>query len=167
MLGNVEEAIMANYKKALERGDLVQAQRAIDLASKLREAIESTGFEDYTKLEETPRIHGLSMFKRVKYTYNLNQGTIVMFNQLIALTDIENKFFSLLSQNETTFDSLKIVKKEQIKNFVWPGKNVTNSAVRILIKRLRKKIEPNPYSPEILVNFSRKGYVFLGEATSI
>jgi len=165
MPGNIEEAILANYKKALENGNLRQAQKATVLATKLREMVELHGFEDTERMSDEIRLKNSSIFSSPKYTYNSENGTIILFGQMISLTETENRLMMLLSLNESTYENIKLIKRNQIKNFVWPTKEVTNNALRILIRRLRKKIEPNPRVPELLVNFSRKGYVFFGKTS--
>jgi DNA-binding response OmpR family regulator len=164
MLGNIEEAIMANYKKALENGNYSQAKKATVLATMLRDLIEVQGFEDSKRMSDETRLQSLNIFKPVNYTYDPKSATIFIFKGSISLTEAENKLFMLLTQNETTFEIINLVEKQHIKSFVWPNKRVGDNAIRILVKRLRKKIEPNPSSPELLINYNRKGYLFLGKA---
>lgn len=164
MLGNIEEAIMANYKRALENGNFTQAGIATELAGKLRDLIEHRGFVDQKKLADQPRLVSLNVFRPIPYTFDSESAVVYLFNQIINLTPVENRLFLLLSQNETSFDNIKVLKPAVIKQFVWQNRIVTNNALRILVRRLRKKIEPNQANPELIINFNRKGYVFLGKA---
>jgi DNA-binding response OmpR family regulator len=163
MIGNIEEAIMANYKKALENGNYAQAQQATELAGKLRELIELQGFVDTKKMTDEPRLQTMNVFKPAIYSYDPKSATINIYGQLVNLTNIENKLFLLLTKYPSNLENIEIITKEQIRDFIWPGLNVSKGAVRILITRLRKKIEINPSSPEILINFNHKGYLFLGK----
>lgn len=164
MLGNIEEAIMANYKRALENGNFTQAGKATELAGKLRDLIEHQGFVDTKKLIDQPRLLSLNIFRPLPYTFDPQSAVVYLFSQVINLTPVENRFFLLLSQNETSFDNIKVLKSSVIKQFVWQNQSVTDNALRILIRRLRKKLEPNPGNPELIINFNRKGYLFLGRS---
>lgn len=154
---------MANYKKALENGNFDQARKATELATKLRELVEFQAFEDTKRLADEARLQVLNIFKPVNYNYDPKSATVRLHNSVVSLTEVENKFFRLLTQNETSFNDIKLIQRHHIKQFVWPNREVTNNAVRILVQRLRKKIEANPAAPELLLNFNRKGYVFLGK----
>ncbi len=90
-------------------------------------------------------------------------GTLILFKSTINLTNVENRLLTFFSQNETHGENIKILSTDKIKSFLGPNQIITNNAVRILIARLRKKIEPNPLVPQILLNYNRKGYIFVAK----
>jgi len=162
-MGKIEDSILQNYKKSLLHGNVSQAKKSVELVKTLRYMIENQGFEDYEHIsKKSLQIIG-TLLEPVPYKYYPDQGVVVLFKATISLTETENKLFYLLTQNESHQEDIKIIRKNDIKNFVWPNKDVTNNSVRISIKRLRDKIEPNPETPQILLNFNRKGYVFVAK----
>ena len=52
---------------------------------------------------------------------------------------------------------------ENIKMYLWGNESISKNAVRIAIKRLRLKIEPDIKSPQMLISVYNKGYIFLGK----
>ncbi len=165
-MGKIEESIVDNYKKALREGDVLQARKSVELARTLRALIEEDSYKDYEITPNSASIMVGSVFTPVPYKYDKENGIIVIRNSAISLTVSENRLLSLFSQNETFEDNIKIVKKEDIKYFMWPEKKVTDNAVRIIIKRLRKKIESNPLTPQVILNYNKKGYVFVAKMIS-
>jgi DNA-binding response OmpR family regulator len=163
-IGDIEEAIMANYKRAIENGDTYQARMAKELARKLKEFIEIYGFKDIKRMPDSPPVSCLRISRPTQYIYDPESATVTISKKLINLTPTENKLFLLLTQNESTIDKLKILTSEYIRKSIWQKKQVGKSAVRILIKRVRKKIEPNPLNPEILVSYNKKGYIFFAKS---
>ncbi len=165
-MGKIEESIVENYKKALREGDVLQAQKSVELARTVRGLIEEDSYKDYEIAPTTASFEIGTVFNPLPYKYDKDNGIVVIRNSAISLTVSENKLLSLLSQNETFEDNIKIIKKEEIKYYMWPDKKVTDNAVRIVIKRLRKKIESNPLNPQVLLNYNKKGYVFVAKLIS-
>lgn len=165
-MGKIEESILDNYKKALIQGDVLQAKRAVELAHNLKSLIENESFTDYEVSAQSASIIVGSSFTPIPYKFDPENGIIVIRNMAISLTDSESKLLSLLTQNETYEDNIKIIKKEEIKYYMWPNTKVTDNAVRIIIKRLRGKIEANPLYPQIILNYNKKGYVFVAKMIS-
>lgn len=163
-MGKIEEAILENYKQALQSGNLTQAKVSVSLAKTLKELIENQGFIDFESEICTFRniIHG-DFFQPFPYRYSAADGVVVVQNSAVNLTQTENRLFFLLSQNETCGDSVKIVTREEIHSYIWSGRKVTRNAIRILVKRLRNKIEPNPINPQIILTYNKKGYIFVGK----
>ena len=165
-MGKIEESIMDNYKRALSLGNLIQARKCVELARNLKLMVEQDAFVDYDFTADTGSLIIGNIFEPFSYKYNPESGTVLIRNMLVSLTSRENRLFFLLSGNETFENNIKIVKREEIKNFVWPEFAVTDNAVRILVRRLRQKIEPNPLLPQILLNYNKKGYVFVAKKSS-
>lgn len=162
-MGKIDDSIMENYKKALNDGDLLQASKAVKLAKSLKWLIESENFVDYPSAINSATVIVGSVFKPFPYKYFPESGILVVTKITVNLTATENKLFYFFTQNETHDDNIRIIKTEEIKKYLWPNSTKTNNAVRILIKRLRRKIEPDPYSPQIVLNFNKKGYIFVAQ----
>lgn len=161
-MGKIEEAILENYKKALQDGNLNQAKVSVHLAKTLRTLIEDEGFTDYD-LNGSNSVHVRGdFFQPFPYRYYPSSGVVVIQNSAINLTNSENKLFYLLSQNESHGEKIMIITQKELKNFLWNGRAVTNNALRILIKRLRGKIEHDPANPQIILSYNKKGYIFVG-----
>jgi DNA-binding winged helix-turn-helix (wHTH) protein len=162
-MGQIEETILANYQTALRQGDLDQAKRAIELASLLKSKIEADGFLDFSG--QSTAVHPIlgDIFSPFPYRYYPEDGIVILDKSAINLTDNENKLFSLLSDNESNGRQFNVISRKQIKQTLWPSKNVTNNAVRISVHRLRSKLEPIPDKPRYIINFNHKGYIFLGK----
>jgi DNA-binding response OmpR family regulator len=164
-MGIIEDSIFANYKKALEAGDLEQAQKAVNMAKELKTRVEMQGFIDYSK-GKLSNNHAIGDFyDPFPYRYYPEDGIVVVNNSAVNLTKSENKLFYLFSKNETKGTEINIVTESVIKNFLWPEKKVTNNAVRIAVHRLRRKLEPDSEDPQILIGIYNKGYLFLGKRT--
>lgn len=161
-MGKLEDTIYENYRKALEQGDFDQAKKATELGRVIREYVDNNGFKDYSGMKmPASQILG-KFFNPLPYTYSPERGTITLDSSVITLTDSENKLFYLFSQNETKGKDIKVITKQQICEHMWDGQPNKPSALRIAIYRLRKKIEPDPDNPQILINLPPKGYIFLG-----
>jgi DNA-binding response OmpR family regulator len=163
-VGKIEEAILENYKQSLQEGNLVQAKVSVNLAKTLKDLIEKDGFIDFESGHSSFKgtIHG-DFFQPFPYRYYPNEGVVVVAKTAINLTNTENRLFYLLSQNETHGDIVKVVSREQIRAFLWNERRVTRNAIRILVKRLRTKIEPSPNLPQIILSYNKKGYIFVGK----
>jgi DNA-binding winged helix-turn-helix (wHTH) protein len=163
-MGKIEDAILENYKKSLQEGNLNQAKISVNLAKTLKELVENTGFIDFETENSTFKspIFG-DFFHPFPYRYYPHEGVVVISNTAINLTKTENNLFYFFSQNETCGEMVKVITREQIREFLWAKRKVTRNAIRIIVKRLRIKIEPNPSSPQIILSYNRKGYIFVGK----
>ncbi|KKQ42077.1 MAG: hypothetical protein US60_C0024G0006 [Microgenomates group bacterium GW2011_GWC1_37_8] len=162
-MGIIEDNIFANYRKALEAGSLDQAKKAVDLARTLKEKIEQEGFLDYSYEDQINNYIPRKFFEPFPYRYYPKEGVVVVMNFAINLTAGENKLFNLLSSNESYAEKITIVNMENIKMYLWGNESISKNAVRIAIKRLRLKIEPDIKSPQMLISVYNKGYIFLGK----
>lgn len=162
-MGKIEDSILQNYRKSLKKGNVEQANLAVELAKELKIKIERCGFVDYESSKDQDSINLGYFFDPFPYRYDPDNGVIVINKSAINLTKKENRLFSLFSKNETHGTEIKIITKEMIRDSLWDKRVVTLSAIRILIKRLRNKIELNPRSPQVIINFYQKGYLFLGK----
>jgi DNA-binding winged helix-turn-helix (wHTH) protein len=160
-MGIIEDSIFTIYKKALEEGDMPQAENAVQIMSFLRKKIDIDGFIDHS-LHNRDQIVG-NFFNPFPYRHHSTERLIIIDNNAILLTDLENKLLSLFSQHQTHATNIHIISHEKIKTHLWGDKKVSPNALRITINRLRKKIEPNPQHPVILINFYRKGYLFVAK----
>ena len=161
-MGKIEDVVFENYKTALENGNIIQAQRAVDIAKYLRAIIESDGFIDYQSVSTKSAPIG-NFFKPFPYRYYPQDSTIVIHKSTILLTKAENKLFSLLVQKESSEDSIKLISYEDIRRYLWGDKPVTKNAIKAIVRRLRLRVEIDPANPNILINHYGKGYIFLGK----
>lgn len=162
-MGKIEDTIFENYKKSLERGDLKQAERALNLAKIFKDLIEKGGFIDYTSQNKTYALPTSSAFTPFLYTYNFTQSLIHIDNKEIILTPLENKLFYLFDQKTTNkYQNNQILTKIEIKTALFRN-TFSNSSLRIAIHRLRLKLGDKPKNPNIIINFYGIGYIFTGK----
>jgi len=162
-MGKIEDSILENYKKALSDGNISQAKKSVELAGVLKNMVESQNFTDYEDRISSSTVIISTFYEPFLYSYNSKYGIVKINKSIINLTKSENKIFYLFSLNETFGTNIKIVRNYDIKSFVWPDKSVSHGAIRILLKRLRRKIEPNPDKPQIIISFNKKGYIFVAK----
>ncbi len=162
-MGQIEDTIYKNYKFALSEGNIDQAKKAVALAKELKNKTEIEGFLDY------PSDNGVTipiigkLFEPFPYRYYEQEGVVVIGNSAIHLTNSENKLFYLFSQNETYADTIRLVTKDIIKNYLWQNAEVSYNSVRIAILRLRTKIEHDFKNPQLIIGIYARGYIFLGK----
>lgn len=162
-MGKIEEIIFENYKHSIEIGNLDQAKKALELANALKQKIESENFNDYDSLKVPSSMVLGKYFNPFPYTYNYKKGLVKLENSVILLTGKENELFNIFSNNQTSGIQINILTKQELINKLWGKKNISKNALRILVHRLRKKIELDHKHPRIIVNLHNKGYVFLGK----
>jgi hypothetical protein len=76
------------------------------------------------------------------------------YNQIIDLTELENKLLSFLLKKKNG------ASKSEILSSVWQhNRDLKTHTLESLIYRLRKKIEKDPNKPKILINDERKYFV--------
>jgi DNA-binding winged helix-turn-helix (wHTH) protein len=81
----------------------------------------------------------------------------------VRLTAKERVLLDILEQNPG-----RVLPKDQLIRAVWPEDQIYESGVRDdslaqLVRRLRKKIEPNPSEPEHIHTVSGRGYTYKGK----
>lgn len=162
-MGKIEEIIFANYKFAMENGDYDQAGKAMELATLLKTKVEIEGFRDYEGLRAPTSLIIGQFFNPFPYKHNYKDAIVELESTVIKLTQAENKLFFLFSQNETFGTNVRIISKDDIKDYLWRDEEVVPSAVRIAVMRLRKKIEIDHQNPQIILNHHSNGYIFLGK----
>jgi len=81
------------------------------------------------------------------YTYNSKDKKLYLDNTFIPLTKKEILFMDILSKNKTNY-----VSNKDLYAYVWKNQ-VTDTAVRTFVRRLRQKINKN-----LIVNISGLGY---------
>lgn len=162
-MGIIEDSLFSVYRDALNHGDIDQAEHAVDLMKKLREKVDIFGFKDpqQNSVDVTNTLG--SFFIPFPYRYYESEHMIVLEKTAIILTNSENKLFKLLTENETQGMDLKPITNDMIKRHLWNEQIITSNAIRLSIKRIRDKIEPNPENPKVLINLYQKGYLFLGK----
>ncbi len=74
--------------------------------------------------------------------YNTQRKTIIDNNVEIKLTKNESKFLELLIDNRNN-----TVSKEEVLQTVWGDKNITESALKNLLLRFRKKVSSELFIP--------------------
>lgn len=85
------------------------------------------------------------------YQFDKNRKILINNNKTISLTKKELLFISILIRNIGAF-----VPHEDLKKHVWINKNVTDSAIRTFVKRVREKT-----SKEFIKNVPGLGYKIL------
>ncbi|MFA7084056.1 MAG: response regulator transcription factor [Arcobacteraceae bacterium] len=85
------------------------------------------------------------------YTYDYDKKELKYKKEIILLNKKELSFFELLIQNQN-----RIVSYEELQNRVWIDDVMTDSALRSLVRNLRKKLPT-----DIIFNLSGVGYRFV------
>lgn len=80
--------------------------------------------------------------------YNLDNQSLISNDKIIKLSQKESKLLELLCSNKT-----RIIGYQEIENKVWYDKEMSENALRILVKKLRKKLPEGS-----LENIPRVGY---------
>lgn len=161
-MGKIEESIYENYRQAISNGDFLQAKKAAQLGQIFKTFANEYSFFDFNSYKvPTSQIIG-RYFNPFPYTYDPASGTIELETSVITLTEAENKLFYLFSLNETKGKKIKIISKNAIYSHMWGEIKPKKGALRIAIHRLRKKIEPDPLHPQIIISLPPRGYIFLG-----
>lgn len=132
-------------------GYLIKPFQTSDVEATLSVAISS--INRIKKLQETKKdekIYIKEIDLGEKYVYYFNSKTLTFKNTPISLTKKELEVLDILCKN-----SNKNISYEYIKNSIWLNKSASDSTVRDVISRLKKKI------PHINIdNISNFGYIF-------
>jgi DNA-binding response OmpR family regulator len=87
---------------------------------------------------------------------DFGQQRAMIANRPIDLTRTESKLlFILVSHSGRTVGS------EFLRNCLWPNTVVCKDSLRVYIRNLRKKIEPDPATPRYIITERSLGYRFL------
>lgn len=132
-------------------GYLIKPFQTSDVEATLSVAISS--INRIKKLQETKKdekIYIKEIDLGEKYVYYFDSKTLTFKNTPISLTKKELEVLDILCKN-----SNKNISYEYIKNSIWLNKSASDSTVRDVISRLKKKI------PHINIdNISNFGYIF-------
>jgi DNA-binding response OmpR family regulator len=87
---------------------------------------------------------------------NFDRHEVTVHGELVNLTPIEYRFLSYLAQNPA-----RVIEKAELIAAVWDYDSVDeNDFVRVMVRRLRQKIEPEPSRPRYLKTVHGVGYQF-------
>ncbi|MDY0233712.1 MAG: response regulator [Sulfurimonas sp.] len=86
------------------------------------------------------------------YLYHIDSKTLTLYNNPIDLTKKELEFLDILCSNLN-----QNVSYNHLKESIWPQKEISDSTVRDVVSRLKKKI-PHIY----IENISNYGYILKG-----
>lgn len=116
-----------------------------ELVSRVKNVIRLTGIEDSRKQELI--IGNVSIHLEEKVAYKNGKQ--------LELTALEYKVLLLFFENRG-----RILTRNQILSHIWDdsGNFVNDNTLTVYIKRLREKIEDNPYEPDIIKTVRGMGY---------
>ena len=119
--------------------------RPRELVSRVKNVIRLTGIEDSRKQELI--IGNVSIHLEEKVAYKNGKQ--------LELTALEYKVLLLFFENRG-----RILTRNQILSHIWDdsGNFVNDNTLTVYIKRLREKIEDNPYEPDIIKTVRGMGY---------
>ena len=119
--------------------------RPSELVSRVKNVIRLTGIEDSRKQELI--IGNVSIHLEEKVAYKNGKQ--------LELTALEYKVLLLFFENRG-----RILTRNQILSHIWDdsGNFVNDNTLTVYIKRLREKIEDNPYEPDIIKTVRGMGY---------
>ncbi len=119
--------------------------RPRELVSRVKNVIRLTGIEDSRKQELI--IGNVSIHLEEKVAYKNGKQ--------LELTALEYKVLLLFFEN-----CGRILTRNQILSHIWDdsGNFVNDNTLTVYIKRLREKIEDNPYEPDIIKTVRGMGY---------
>jgi two-component system response regulator VanR len=80
--------------------------------------------------------------------FDIVTNTLLFDGKEVKLSNYELKFFKLLTKN-----SPRVVSYEEIQNFIWYDEYMSENAIRLLVRDLRKKLPINT-----IKNISKIGY---------
>lgn len=101
-----------------------------------------------------PLPHEQRVYQFDEFRYDSNARR-VQFNggQSIQLTVLEDRLLEHLIVNRPV-----VLSYESLINYIWGRSGADQDMLRQLVRRLRKKIEPDPNRPTIIVNVPSRGY---------
>jgi two-component system KDP operon response regulator KdpE len=102
---------------------------------------------------------GLSRLRFAALTIDFDRRRVVRGSEEIRLTPTEFAILTLLATNAG-----KVITTDQIIARVWKDTpSTTPDTVRVHVASLRKKIEPDPSSPQLIITEPWIGYRFIAE----
>lgn len=99
-----------------------------------------------------------SLVKFAGFLFNREQGTLSLNDEFIHLEHQQSKILSVLIDNKD-----RVVTRDQIAEQVWQGIVVEDNTISKAITRLRKVLNDNAKSPQIIKTIPKKGYKFIAE----
>ena len=131
-------------------GYLIKPFQANDVEASLNVALTMIKrIKELSKINEFPNTHNETTDLGKGYTYHFNSKTLTFKNIPISLTKKELEILEILCLNIN-----KNISYEYFKENIWDEINISDSTIRDLISRLKKKI------PDILIeNISNHGYI--------
>ncbi len=138
----------ADIIKGLELGAdeyVIKPFRQLELLSRIRAVTRRV----YATDKQTPIIYG-------KFYFDPSTKVVNYQNKQAVLTHTESNILFTLMQNVNT-----VVTHSKIAESIWGNSYPEASAgIKVYIRRLRQKIEPNPARPRFIVNKPGLGYLF-------
>ena len=139
-----EEEIVKGFELGADEY-ITKPFRPRELVSRVKNVIRLTGIEDSRKQELI--IGNVSIHLEEKVAYKNGKQ--------LELTALEYKVLLLFFENRG-----RILTRNQILSHIWDdsGNFVNDNTLTVYIKRLREKIEDNPYEPDIIKTVRGMGY---------
>lgn len=103
-----------------------------------------------------------SLVKFAGFLFDREQGTLRFDDELIHLEHQQAKILNILIDNKA-----RVVSRDQIAEQVWQGIVVEDNTISKAITRLRKVLNDNAKSPQIIKTIPKKGYQFFAELTPL
>lgn len=144
------------------RGGEADRVRALDLGADDFVSKPFSVAELLARVRAQLRRSGLASVSRLRFaalTIDFDRRRVVRGDEEIRLTPIEFALLALLATNAG-----KVVTTDQIIARVWKDSpSTTADTVRVHVASLRKKIEPDPSSPQLVITEPWIGYRFIAE----
>ncbi|HEX8153536.1 MAG TPA: response regulator transcription factor [Thermoanaerobaculia bacterium] len=144
------------------RGGEAERVRALDLGADDFVSKPFSTAELLARIRAQLRRSGLDAVTRLRFPgllIDFERRRVVQGEREVRLTPIEFALLALLTTNAG-----KVITTEQIIERVWKDTPTTTAdTVRVHVASLRKKIEPDPSTPQYLVTEPWVGYRFIAE----
>lgn len=127
-----------------------------DLKKGIQELLERTASSLMIELGETPSFADAGLLQLGSLSIDSRRRLVTRSGTEISLTPKEFDILWFLACNRG-----EVFTKEQIYQAVWDGNYLLDdSNIMAFIRKLRKKIEPNPDAPEYILTIWGIGYKF-------
>ncbi len=133
--GNIIQAYRNNQQQQVVQQELQSYKRRIAALVVKQQAEESKANNDRQTIENSTSICGLVIPLESDYSYHQEQKTLMQGEQYVALTKKESLLLHLLITNRG-----QLVSHQEIEAYVWGEVIVSESSLRALVLRLRKKL---------------------------